>query len=155
MAAILPASALAPMMSREDTVTVILHRIKAQTNVDKDFVKPNRADFYAVVKIGGLMLKSPTWYGKDDAEPNWAATEYRPKGVVPITIQVMENDGGLEKRDDHIDINPMEGEKNLKIWFNPETGRIWGDLEGRKGEKLYSRGAGKDSDQAQIWFSVM
>jgi hypothetical protein len=151
---VVPSVSTASAVSREDTITVVIHRIKAVSNFDGDFLKKDRADFYANVSIGGYWVKSPVWHGQDDARPSWAGTEYGIGTVVPITIQVMDEDGAFEDKDDHADINDKEGVKDIQIWYNTQTGRISGDVSGRKGEKLFSRGAGKDNDKAEIWFSV-
>lgn len=143
-----------PTTPANNTVTVIVHRIKAVSNFDGDFIKKDRADFYTKVGIGGSWNTSQTWHGQDDARPSWATVEYVSGRAVLVTIQVMDDDGGLERGDDHADINPTEGVKDLRVWYNPTTGRIWGDAEGMKGDKLYSRGAGSDSDKAEIWFSI-
>lgn len=139
---------------QDSVVTVVVQRIRAISNFDKDILKKDRADFYAKVSIGGYWQKSPVWYGQDDARPSWAASETGMGKVVSIVIQVMDEDGAFEDKDDHADINPAESVKDIQIWYNTETGRIWGDVVGRKGEKLTSRGAGKDSDKAEIWFMV-
>ena len=154
LCAALPAVSAAPLVSREETITVVVHRIAAIINFDGDFLKKDRADFYAKVSIGGYWVKSPIWHGQDDARPSWAATEYGLGTNVPITIQVMDEDGAFEDKDDHADINADEGVKDLQLWYNTATGRITGDVQGRKGQKLHSRGGGKDSDKAQIWFSI-
>lgn len=138
----------------QNTVTVVIHRIRAVSNFDGDFLKKDRADFYARVSVGGRSVKSPVWYGQDDARPNWAAMETGTGNLVPITIRVMDEDGGFERKDDHADINEVEGFKDLTLWYNVRTGRISGDVTGWKGDELYARGAGSDSDKAEIWFSI-
>jgi len=147
-----PASSAPPI--QDNTVTVVINRVRAISNFDGDFIKKDRADFYAKVSIGGYWVKSPIWHGQDDARPSWAAVENGLGRVLTITIQVMDEDGSFEDTDDHADINPETGVKDLHLWYDTQTGRIWGDVSGRKGEKLTSRGANSDSDKAEIWFSI-
>jgi hypothetical protein len=140
--------------SQDGTVTVVIHRIKAISNFDGDFLKKDRADFYAKVSIGGYWQNSPVWHGQDDARPAWAGVETGMGRVVPILIRVMDEDGAFEDKDDMADINPTIGVKELQLWYDTQSGRIWGDAQGRKGQKIHSRGGGSDSDKAEIWFSI-
>ncbi|HVL39852.1 MAG TPA: C2 domain-containing protein [Fimbriimonadaceae bacterium] len=135
------------------TVTVTIHRVAATDNLDGDFIKKDEADFYARVWIGGFSHRTETM-SKDDARPNWRISESVTANVVPIKICMMDDDGGLEEKDDHVDINPQEGEKCLNLWYNTTTGQISGDLAGPSTRMFATRGGGKDSDKARIWFSI-
>lgn len=134
-------------------ITVTIHRLAATDNLDGDVLKKDNADFYAKVTIGGYLTKTEVM-SKDDARPNWVIREAVTGSVVPITIQVFDDDGGLEDKDDHVDINPRERVKDLNLWLDTNTGRIRGDATGVAGTQIMSRGGGKDSDKARIWFTV-
>jgi hypothetical protein len=75
---------------------------------------------------------------------------------VAITIRLFEDDSlrrGRARRDDHCDINPRRGVKDVNLTYNRLTGRITGDVSGMRGEVIRVRGEG-DSNRAEIWFSV-
>ena len=71
-----------------------------------------------------------------------------------IKIRLWDDDGGWEGKDDHVDINPNKGEKDLNLSFNTQSGSLVNNLYGVVGsEYLYSQGGG-EKGKAQIWFTV-
>jgi hypothetical protein len=134
-------------------VTVTIHRIKEINNMDTDLPRKDQADFYARVWIG-TKSKKTTVLSKDDGYPNWRVSSSVSGNMVSIKIRVMDDDGGLEEKDDHVDVCPVIGKKDLELQYNVRTGRISGDVSGRKGQRIHTRGGGEDDHKAEIWFSV-
>ena len=132
--------------AKQTTVTVNIDRVKG----DFDGLW-NDSDFYSRVKIDGQTSLSPTVGGKNDLSPNWQFVKSGTLGRVPITIELWDSDPGY---DDHVDIDPRKGDKNLHLTYDPITGSITGDKFGTRGRQIYSRGDGSDSDQGEIWFRV-
>ena len=139
---------------QQGVVTVTINRAKG------DF-DPwlNDSDFYTKISINGNEWRSPTIGGRNDISPNW----YFPQWVtgssisgatVPITIKLYDSDGPQWiNRDEHVDIDPNWGDKDLNLFYNLFTKQITGDLFGNSGDQIYSRGAG-DSDRGEIWFTI-
>jgi hypothetical protein len=135
------------------TVTVTISRVKEINNFDKDIPRKDQADFYARVWIGSTGKRTEV-LSKDDGRPNWVVSAPVKGNTVKIRIRLMDDDGGLEEKDDHADICPKIGKKDLDLVYNLRTGRISGDVTGRRGAVIHTRGGGSDSDKAEIWFSV-
>lgn len=134
-------------------ITVNINRVHQIDNLDTDpIVTTDRADFYSQVTIAEETRRSDTVGGKDDALPNWRFTGTAHNSV-RIVIRLYDEDGGLAGGDDHCDINPRPGIKDLSLTYDLNTGRISGDATGTRGNPINVRGAG-DSDKAEIWFSI-
>lgn len=132
-------------------VTVTVHRVAQIDNLDKFDVDPDRADFYAQIWIAGEEHKTKN-FSFDDGRPYWTFTA-EASGKVAIRIKLLDDDGGMEEKDDFVDINRRKGKKDLNFTFNSKTGRITGDVTGRAGRMIHSWGGG-DSDKGSIWFTV-
>lgn len=112
----------------------------------------NDSDFYSRISIGNSTWRTPTKGGSNDYRPpNWVYSRYVNGTTVPIAIQLWDSDGFLTGKDDHVDIDPKVGYKDVNILYNLRTGRITQDVSGYKGWNLYSRG---ESGKGQIWFTV-
>lgn len=123
-------------------------------NVDKmDALNPDRADFFASVTINGRRYKTKVM-SQDDGMPNWKFPLDTTKRFNRITLSIWDDDGGLERKDDHIDISPRHDQKNLRFTYDRYTGRISGDVRGVFGKPIVSRGRG-DSDKAEIEFCIV
>ncbi|MEQ8385858.1 MAG: S8 family serine peptidase [Coleofasciculus sp. A1-SPW-01] len=134
------------------TVTVKVNRVKG----DFDPLSVGGSDFYSRISIGSNQWRSPTNNNDNDYSPsNWSYSRYINGTTVPIAIQLYDQDNFffLFNPDDHIDIDPKSGNRDINITYDLRTGRVSGDLTGYKGRSLYSRGGG-DSDQGEIWFTV-
>ena len=133
-------------------VTLTVHRVAQTDNLDRDVLIKDRADFYALVWIDDQEFKTKN-FSDDDGRPYWTITGHTEKSIVPIRIRLMDDDGGLERGDDHVDINPVSGEKDLMFWYNLDTHQVWGDVSGRAKQMLMSFGEG-DNDRGRIWFTI-
>lgn len=138
---------------KQDRVTVIVHRVKQLNNLDSDLpLEHDDADFYALIWIDGQQFRTKN-FSEDDGRPYWTITGFTNKRRVPVRIQLMDDDGGLENKDDHVDINPWSNKKDLSFTFDTRTRRIVGDVNGRAGKFLSSQG-GDEAMKGRIWFTV-
>jgi hypothetical protein len=140
-------------MSAARTVTVTINRVKQVDDLDKStfgFTK-DRADFYVQIWINGKMFQSKV-KSTDDGRPNWRFSRNVPANAT-IRIKLIDDDGGLERKDDFVDINPRKGKKDLNLVLNQKTGRISGDVSGARGKVIHAKGGG-DSGQGEIWFTI-
>lgn len=133
-------------------VTVSVSRVMQIDNLDGDFVRADRADFYAQIWIGGKLHRTKTFIS-DDGNPAWRYGRRVSGDKIHMRLKLIDDDGGLEDRDDYVDINPRDGKKDLNFTLEVSTGRITGDVTGRRGQTIHSTG-GKDGDKAEIWFVV-
>jgi|GEM_PF-5522790 len=134
-------------------VTLNINRVAQIDNLDQgEALGKNRADFFAMVWVDGQVYKSKN-YSKDEGNPNWTLKVPVSADTSNIRIKLMDDDGGLEERDDHVDINPAGGAKDLILTYNASTGQITGDATGSAGSWITSQGGG-DDDRGSISFSI-
>jgi hypothetical protein len=134
-------------------VTLHINRVAQIDNLDQgEALGKNRADFFAMVWVDGQVYKSRN-FSKDDGNPNWILRAPVSGDTTTIRIKLMDDDGGLEQRDDHVDINPAGGAKDLILKFDATTGKITGDATGTAGSRITSIGYG-DDDRGRIDFSI-
>jgi hypothetical protein len=134
-------------------VTLHINRVAQIDNLDQgEALGKNRADFFAMVWVDGQVYKSRN-FSKDDGDPNWILRAPVSGDTTTIRIKLMDDDGGLEQRDDHVDINPQGGAKDLILKFDASTGKITGDATGTAGAWITSIGDG-DDDRGRIGFSI-
>jgi hypothetical protein len=134
-------------------VTVRINRVAQIDNLDKFDLDPDRADFYAQVWINGQLHRTKN-FSFDDGRPYWTFSKNVKTRYVNIRIKLLDDDGGLEEADDFVDINPRKGKKDLHFTLDTKTGRIVGDVHGRRNQNIFSYGEG-DTDQGKIWFTVL
>ncbi len=134
-------------------VTVTVHRVTQISNMDSDppFTKDD-ADFYALVWIDGRRFRTKN-FSRDDGRPYWTLTGHSAKAAVPIRIRLMDDDGGLENRDDQVDVNPNPDEKDIVLYFYPATGELIGDGYGHRHRMMQFAGDG-DGKFGRIAFTV-
>lgn len=140
-------------LSLAQSVTVTIHRVKQIDDLDHPTlgVTKDRADFRAQIWIDGKMWTSPV-LSKDDGKPNWKFSVPASRKST-IRIKLIEDDGGLERKDDYVDINPKNDKKDLVLWYNKSTKRFVGDVNGRMGRVMHTKGGG-DSSKGEIWFTI-
>lgn len=130
----------------------VIH-LHAIDNLDKgDMFGKNRADFFAYVTVNGKMYKTKIM-SKDDGYPNWMIPLDSSRRINKIHIALMDDDGGLEGKDDHVDINPRAQHKDLIFTYNRSTGRMTGDINGWFNKPVMSTGRG-DDDKGSITFEL-
>jgi hypothetical protein len=135
-------------------VTVTVHRIAEIDDLDTNFLGiGDKPDFYAEIWIDGNYHKTEN-FSHSDGRPMWTFTAPATGNVADIRIRLWDDDGGLEGKDDHIDINPARGEKDLMIRFDTASGTLLNNTYGVVGsEYLYTQGGG-EKGKAQLWFTV-
>lgn len=132
---------------------LLVKHLHAIDNLDKgDALGADRADFFALVTVNGKMYKTQIM-SKDDGSPNWMIPIDTSNRYSNIHIALMDEDGGLEARDDHVDINPRKFQKDLIFSYDRATGRIRGAVTGRLNETIHSTGRG-DDDKGEIDFVI-
>lgn len=132
---------------------LLVKHLHAIDNLDKgDALGANRADFFALVKVNGKTYKTEVM-AKDDGNPNWKIPMDRTKRYSKVHISLMDEDGGLEAKDDHVDINPRKYQKDLIFTFDRTTGKISGAITGKLNRTFVSTGGG-DDDKGTITFSI-
>jgi hypothetical protein len=132
---------------------LVIDRIKMIDNVDANILTADRADLYAIVIVNDVEYKTRIM-AKDDGRPNWEIPLPTNASRVNVKIRLFDEDGGMEGGDDHIDISRAKDKKDLIFVYMPATGRVYGDINGRKGQSFYTRGL-YDGDKAHFWFSVV
>ncbi len=135
------------------TVTVKIERVAQINNLDGDFIRGDRADFYSQITIGGSRKESKKFISDDGRPIGWSHSRKVRGNKVYIRIKLIDDDGGLEDRDDFVDINPRGGKKDLNLVLDRKTGKISGDASGRRGQMMHVKG-GNDSDKGEIWFVI-
>lgn len=132
---------------------LLIERVEQVDNLDQgDWLGKNRADFYALVTVNGRQTKTKV-LSKDDGFPYWEVPLDYTKRYSRVSINLMEEDGGLERRDDNADINPKGHRKDLSFTYDRYTGRISGEVKGRLNQVIRSHGGG-DDDVCRITFQV-
>ena len=130
----------------------VIH-LHAIDNLDKgDMLGKNRADFFAYVTVNGKTYKTEVM-SKDDGYPDWKIPLDTSRRFNKIHIALMDDDGGLEAKDDHVDINPMKNHKDLIFRYDRNTGRMTGDVNGRFNQAKMVTGKG-DDDKGSITFEI-
>jgi hypothetical protein len=133
---------------------VRIHKVAQTDNLDGfDALGSDRADFYTVIWVNGKEMGKTDNLSRDEAPTNWRWNLVSADRYVHLKIRLMDDDGGLENKDDHVDINPMRGKKDLDLVYDTWTGTYTGDISGRRGMQYHSVGEG-DSMRGQIWFSI-
>lgn len=139
---------------RGKQVTVKIYRLAQIDNLDEmDALGSDKADFYALVKVGNADLQRSGNMSSDDGKPGWKFYGEATSRYVPIRIKINDDDGGIEEKDDYVDINPKDGKKDLNMILDTKTGRITGDVKGWRGKTIMVQG-GKDGDKGKIWFAI-
>lgn len=131
-----------------------ISRVTQLDNLDQgDALGANDADFYANVTINGKIHNTEK-VAEDDAEPNWMIPLDTTQRYNKIKIALWDDDGGLERSDDHADINPKDNMKDITFTYDRYTGRLSGDVTGYFGQTMMSEGGG-DDDKAKIEFAIV
>ncbi len=134
-------------------LTIHVSKVSQLDNLDKgDVLSPDRADFKMVVWVDGRQYttKNFSW---DDGNPRWTIRAPFSGNTADIRIRLLDDDGGLEEKDDHVDINPISGMKDLNFTYNASNRRIRGDVTGRRNVPITAIGKG-DDDRGRITFTI-
>ena len=158
-----PPAVAAPVASsldiRNGLEFMVAQIVKIKEIDDRDFGPLDEADWYGQAVIGGQQFRSGFINGEDDFDfgvrPYGPFTYIKalPAGTagVPITLKLFDEDSPLHGDDDHCDISPVRGRKDLTLVYNRATNSYAGDLSGNAISPKTVRGAG-DDDIAEITF---
>ena len=131
-----------------------INRVAQTNNLDKvDALGSDKADFFARVWINGREMGKTKTVSTDDGPTDWMWSAQTGRRYINIRIRLMDDDGGLENKDDHVDINPMSRKKDLDLVYDTETGQITGDMTGSRGMLMHAAGEGDDM-RGQVWFTI-
>jgi hypothetical protein len=134
--------------------SIHIHKVAQTDNLDPfDALGSDKADFYTMLWLNGKHMKDTDKKSTDVDITNWRWNVMSADRYVSIKLRLMDDDGGLENKDDHVDINPMSGKKDLDLLFDTWTGTFTGDMSGRRGVMYHAAGEG-DSMRGQVWFSI-
>jgi hypothetical protein len=143
---------------RQVALTVKSVRLNSDMEGDDDYIPfyDNRADLYGNIKIDGTNFDLPEI--EDSDYPHWPANKGIfvkdvASGVVPISIDMWENDEGLTGDDDHVDINPAAAKYSLDFIFDLCSLRVTGDVNGSTQDDLVVSGGDAD-DAGTLRFRV-
>lgn len=94
------------------------------------------------------------WFGDDNK--SWTATDFTPQPVkstseLPVVLRLMELDASDHKDDDHADINPNVGARDIGFLYSPATNQLRGDVNGPPAATVEGIGG---KDKARLTFRV-
>ena len=141
------------VMGEAESPKIVIARIKAIDNLDANILQADRADFFAIVTVNDIQYKTRVM-AMDDGRPGWEIPLPALVDSAVVRIRIMDDDGGLESGDDHVDISRAKDKKDLVFTYIPGTGMVTGDVNGWKGDSFYTRGW-YDGDKAHLWFSIV
>ena len=101
-------------------VTVRITHVTQLQNPDGD---GSDGDFYPRVDIAGAGVQTRVAVQDDDFRPDWRITQSvdLAAGVIPIRIELWDEDGGFAGGDDHTDISPLNQDVTVDIQFDMAT----------------------------------
>lgn len=154
-----PAAAATPVASSKDlrdgldATIVEIENIKAIDS--RDPLPGDEADWYMRARIDGQDYLSGFIHGYDSFDftrrPYGAFTfiRVRPRnsGPVKISLGLYDDDSGPYGDDDHCDISPVKGHKDLEFAYDRATDAITGDIEATRRATVRGKG---DGDIAEI-----
>jgi hypothetical protein len=118
-----------------------------------------KADFYAKITVAGQTFVEAMQLDKSSVSPAWTTIKFVPSSTaqVPIRYELWDEDGGVRGDDDHCDINPTKGVRDLNFNFvvssHNNTGNITG-VHDSPTKTVTSEGNKPDSDRARVQFYV-
>lgn len=127
-------------------VTVNIARVKAIDPPDAF----SKGDFYARVTIDGETQKTEVVKQSIDIKPNWKISKKVKSGVINVKVEILDKD---VSQDDPIDINRVDGKRDLDFTVDTRSCRIEGFSEPYKCGKSITR-VGKEKKSAGITMSV-
>jgi hypothetical protein len=134
---------------------VYLTILRVQQIDRPDGFMAGQGDYYAKVRMDGLWFaKSKHRDNRRLVTPNWLfgfAFSNNRHRTISIRIELWDHDS--TSGDDRCDINPRRRKKVLDLTYNTSTGRIRGDVTGRRNTIITARGSG-DSNRAEIRFRI-
>lgn len=160
-----PAPALPSITSVPlDRRAVIVRILHVAEKGDTDLFEPNidvlgKADFYSKVSIDGFEYVDAVQQDDKDISPKWTTIHFvlKTQSESQIDIAVWDEDGALSSDDDHCDLHPTAGKKDLSLHLDLVSKSISGDANGVHADEssaLEFVGKKPDKDRASIRFFI-
>lgn len=118
-----------------------------------------KADFYAKLTVAGQTFTEAMQLDRSSITPAWTTIKFVPNSLnqVPILYQLWDEDGVGRGDDDHVDINPKKGVRDLNFSFAMNNHSLSGDITGvhdNSATPVNIAGAKSDSNRGVLQFYV-
>lgn len=118
-----------------------------------------KADFYAKVTVDGQSFTEAMQLDRASVSPAWRIFKFIPAAAssTGVHYELWDEDGGMRGDDDHCDINPTAGKKDLDFTFSVANHMLTGDISGihdRETNAVQSDGRKPDKDRAVVQLYV-
>lgn len=150
-----------PQFSETAIVVRTLQVSELPTGVLELKIDPaGKPDFYGRITVANQTFVDAMQLDQPSITPGWTTIRFVHGGAsVPITYQLWDEDtvAGVERTDDHCDINPKANQADLQFRLDIATHRLSGDVSGvhdSDGNAVTSEGAKPDKNRARIRFYI-
>lgn len=118
-----------------------------------------KADFFAKITVAGQTFTEAMQLDRSNVTPAWTTIKFVPNSSaqVPIRYQLWDEDGVGRGDDDHVDINPRPGVRDLTLTFTMSNHNLTGDVTGvhdAQANAVNIAGAKPDKDRGVLQFYV-
>ena len=137
--------AAAPAMA--DDIIIRIEHVRALDKIDPT----TSPDFYAVVTVDGKEYKTQRIKNQADIRPNWEIVANVPRGRSNVSVAILDKD--ILKKDDLIDINRIDGKRDLDFQVDTRSCDVLGFSQGYSCRDRIVRG-GNEKKSAEITFRV-
>lgn len=137
--------AAAPALA--DDIIIRIEHVRALDKIDPT----TSPDFYAVVTVDGKEYKTQRIRNAPDIRPNWEIVANVPRGRSNVNIAILDKD--ILKKDDLIDINRVDGKRDLDFQVDTRGCDVLGFSQGYGCRDRIVRG-GNEKKAAEITFRV-
>jgi hypothetical protein len=115
------------------------------------------ADFYAKITVAGQTFVEAMQLDKSSFTPAWTTIKFIPATTASVAIkyELWDEDSGPAGDDDHADINPATGARDLNFTLSVTGRALSGDITGvhdSAASAVTSEGKKGDSDRAVVRF---
>jgi hypothetical protein len=128
-------------------IVVTIDKVAALDKIDP----AGQADFFARVTIAGETFKTERIRRADVIEPNWVFRKKVPAGTHTVKVEIFDKD--VLSKDDLIDINRVDGKRDLDFRVNTRTCRVIDFSQGFRCRDRIRR-AGTEKRKAEVTFRV-
>lgn len=130
-----------------DEIIIRIEHVRALDKIDPT----TSPDFYAQVTVDGQVFKTARIRNAPDIRPNWVITANVPRGTSNVNLAILDKD--ILKKDDLIDINRVEGKRDLDFRVNTRSCEILDFSQGYSCRDRIVR-AGNERKMAEVTFRV-
>lgn len=130
-----------------DEIIIRIEHVRALDQIDPT----TSPDFYAQVTVDGRVYKTPRIRNAADIRPNWVITADVPRGTSNVNLAILDKD--VLKKDDLIDVNRIDGKRDLDFRVNTRSCEILDFSESYSCRDRIVRG-GNERKMAEVTFRV-